>query len=728
MFENIQTSNDSSKKIVLNTVKQTFHSPYIIKPAAPFELVIPPGTKKSQKLAYNRLFPRTLTDLEIELMFIRRYEFAASTIRLEGVSKKNKALALEKLKFHYRKAIYLISPDIAEGWNRWAEYILALFLTNTLHKVLWGSGGCGKSRVEGILHYIKWMVNPNERMTIIASMVVKESSARVFGYISEFHSKAPVSTLYRIVPFVGKDNKGIYVQMQDETTGKWINNERACIIALPIKIDADRMTTGDNLIGKHPDDVLTIAFDEAQEIPGSITEQRIYLNWLTNPRVEFHAWGNPNPVSFHAVQDYDLLFKLGVSGLRENELREKEKKLDKCDWWVNRDTTVLRLSTMDSPKDDEIESANFSFEYGVKKHRLEFLSGKNSIEKISAETSTYSPAYYSQVYGFPFIDYTGEWSKGVLSPKMIAITQSYPLMWKTEPQNLTYFMGVDSAPTGTGDECSIVVARRGIMIDSRAGIDLMNGQFCVTLKKDSEDSRQFTDVVIAEMLRISRQLRIPPHRIGVETHSSGEVLKYALQKSIEVGDWGEGWKVNGKFFTVSPVIAPTEREIFKELGKFQMAKDIVANVNTEYWLAARCAVMTRQMFNIPERILSQFYNRQLLMNTGQTKYRLETKDEMKKRGVRSPNDADALCNMLEVMRQTGSFGYKFRMTGSYEPYYTAERDALIESGAVRQRLGRVSAMLGVGVDLGTYDRNTGRVQERRAGFAVGKGAFNNESV
>lgn len=707
----LNTQNLYSKQ---KSTEPAFSSPYIIQPVPAFELVkLPDG--KVYKFAHGALFDRWVSDFEIELSFIQKWEFSSSyrTDLLANYSAEELAAAKERLKYHYRRCIWMVSPRMARGWNRWSEYILDLFLANKLYKVCWGSGGCSKSSVYAILRYIRWRVNPTKRKAIIASMVVKESKARMFGYLCEFHVGAPRSSLYKIEMYVGQNNKALYTQVKDPS-GKWVNNERGCIVPLPIKVDADMETLGDNLLGEHPEDALDIDFDEGQEIPGKVTEARIIYNWVTNSKVSINIWGNPNPVSFFAKQDYDMLFKVGVGNMTEAEMKERERYLEKCDRWEFSNTAVLRLATTDSPKDDPEERENWYIEHGIRKHRLEFLAGKNTIAQLPEGISKKSVAYYSQVYGFPFIDYTGEWSKGVLSPSMIELVKQYPLLWKSEVGQRQWFMGVDSAPTGDGDACSIVCGQVGQMMDSRQGIDLMHGRYCRTLMRDNRDDRLFTDYVVETMLWLAKELKIPLCNIGVETHSSGEVLKYALQKSIEAGSWGDGWKWSGKFFVVSPVIAPTNRDLFKELGKFEHSDEIVHDINTEYWLAVRCAVQTRQLFNIPDRVLDQFYNRILGVNSNGTKYKLETKKEMSKRGVKSPNDADALCNMLEVARRRGAFGYRFRTTGGYDAYFTPEREAREIQRDVQHQLSMVSGRLGLG---GAFGRERGIAGWRRGHFS-----------
>lgn len=678
---------------------------HLIPPHPGFDLVELPNGSMA-KLAYNQLYTQDTEDLEIELEHISKFE-KELPLRQGGAKASKKAI-----KFHYKKAVSIISPDIAAGWNRWSENILELFIDNKTHKIVWGSGNCGKSVIFAMLLYIKWRVRPNKRMVVIASKIVKDASARVFGYIKKIHLEAPKSKVYRFNLKDGQNNRGIYVSIYDETKNRWVDDDRACIVNLPVKVDAKNNEVGSNLLGKHPDDRLILAFDEAQELLGKLLSDRIFLNWYTNPRLDVYAWGNPMPVDWYNPEEWDMLFKLGAGKLSLQSLRKKEKEASMTTSWSWSDTTVLHISMMDSPKDDEDERF-YSVELpdGTRDSRLHFLAGKDSVSRIAEKTSPHSPSWYSQVLGFPFIDSAGNTTPGVLTPLIVKESKKYPLMWKTPLSQLQYFMGVDPSISDRGDDCCIVVGRMGLMMDNRMGVDLMNGKYCKTVKQ--VEGEEFIDTTIKLMHRLSIECNIPLKNIAVETHGVGEVLRYALQTHIESGMWS---KYRGQsYHIVSPTVDVTTRPLFKTLGRMLPAKDVVMDCMTEYWVAVRCAFLTRQIFNVPEQIIGQFYNRQLKKNGAGTKYRLESKEDMKKRGIRSPGAADALCIMFEHTRNVG-FSYKFYNKGSYTPYFGAQYEYKQEQKRIKHRLGLASRILQLDENMGNATYGTHKKRSPRNGL------------
>lgn len=676
---------------------------YFLAEPKPFEIVTLPNGQEA-KLAYGKIFNVDLPDLEIELNFINRYEIA----HREALLQKKRQLrerAASKLKFHYKKVIPMISPRMAEGWNRWSEEILDLFLSHKLHRVLWGSGGCGKSAMYALLLYIKWRVLPHKRMVVIASKVVKEASARVFSYIKEIHTNAPKSYYHEFKIHDAADGKGIFCLMTNKSDGKKIADDRACIVTLPVKVNVKAADLGGNLLGKHPEDILIIAFDEGQEMPGHILDMKIFLNWYTNPNVEIHAWGNPVPVEFHAKESWDLLFQLGVGNLGIQTLRKLEKNADKTDRWGTKNTEVLRLSMLDSPKDDPDEVNNYVFEKetGARLLRLRFLGGKDTVKRIASESSPTSPSWYSQVLGFPYIDFQGERNQGCLTPYIIKETNKYPLIWKSQNEKLEWFMGVDPSLTGKGDDCAIVCGAVGMMLDGRRGIDLVNGRYCrkviPVLSGDDMNEEEFVDTTIEVMWGLSQELGIPLRNIAIETFSIGEVLRYAMLQHIEDGKWARDKDRGEMFHAVNPMQNTTDRLMFKQLGRMQLAKEMCENFSTELWVSFRCAVENRQLFNVPEFMAQEFYNRMLAIPGQKTKYRIERKDDMKKRGVRSPSFGDAACNMLEIMRIRGKFSYKYYNMAAYNEKFGKTYNMQLERRRTEDKMGLVSQMLGVQMDI-----------------------------
>lgn len=688
---------------------------YMIKPHVPFEIVELPNGKYA-KFAYGSLYDVDLHDLSIELKQIAFQEKG-----LEGTNHVGQTIDRLKeckkiLKHHYKRCVAIIDPEVAAGWNRWSDNILEMFLSEKLHKVLWGSGNCGKSSMMGVLLYIKWRVNPSERMIVIASRVMKDAKARVFGYIKEIHAKAPPDAKHPFKSDDGKDDKGIYTLIFNKTENKWVINERGCIVSLPIKVDAKRMEIGSNLLGKHPKDRLVLAFDEGQEIPGTIQSDKIFINWYTNKRLDVYIWGNPIPVEYHAPDSWDLLFKLGSDKLSIKSLRAKEKEANKTTTWSWNDTFVLHLSMMDSPKDDPDEKFYLiQRENGNKDQRLFFLAGQENVEQISQKTSPQSASWYSQVLGFPFIDTSSTKHEAVLSGYIISKTKDYPLIWRTPTAQRLWFMAVDPSVTGKRDPASIVCGEIGTMVDGRMGIDIHNGRYCKQLR--AVEGQDFSDTIVENMYDLSKTLNIHLKQIAAETHSSGEVLRYAINAHIEKGKWAEDKNMGQNIHIVDPTAAVTDRLLFKSLGHMQSAKDMCADAATEYWTAVRCAVQTRQIFNIPEHILGQFYNRYLGRSGNGMKYKLETKKEMGKRGIESPNDADALAILVEIIRRNG-FSYKYTDRHGYKQVYGEDYDAEQAFKKLGVRLGTVSSMLGLNQNLGEFVGAKKKVKKSKGFFTI----------
>jgi hypothetical protein len=735
-----------------------------------FEIVEPSSDLKLDgklyKLAYGGLYTINTTDLEIELDEIKRLE---GERRREGRGRREGGKIGEwgdlqsspvfssshsSLKECYRRCVGLLSPTMANGWNAWSDLILDLFLCDSLHKVMFGSGNCGKSRTYAMLLYIKWRVNPTQRLILIASAIMADSSARVFGYLEKIHGDSPtlekgvVAQLYKT-----KDHTGIFRKFLDKATGKYVIDQHAGIVSRPVKVNAKREELGANLMGYHPEELFLISFDEGQELDGSMVRGRIYINMQTNTNVEIHAWGNPPPIRWHSPESWDMLNTLGLDKLSLIDVRKLEKEgATKTSWWKNgNDTTVLHLSMMESPKDRVGDLEGWD-----EKNRLHFLGGLDIVEKLrDRNINESSPAWYSQILGFPYIDEQGASGRlSVVTPSIVEEARRYPLVWRDEgrredwrreeggglqsstPLNsspsLLWFMGVDPSGTGYGDDCAISVGRVGVMVDGRRGIDLMNGRYnesiklgsSWTSKEERQDaferggSEEFTDLIIGKMWEISKKLGITLGRIAIETHGCGEVFRYALQKKLKenVGMWQESRRRGESYYVINPMQAVSDRYIFQSLGKMEKANMLVSDFGSELWMAIKCAFLSKQLFNAPDKILKQLYNRGLdkggVGGSGIGKWRLESKKDMKKRGVKSPNDADALSNMIELMRVRGAFNFQFALSGGYVEKYGIVYNEEIERKKNVEMLGKVGRMLQLG---NNFSREVGSREVIRRG-------------
>lgn len=680
---------------------------HMILPHPGFEVVALPNGNNA-KLGYKEIYSLDTEDLEIEFEMIRK---------LEPLVKNNnrRETAIKGLMFHYRRAISIISPRLAAGWNRWSDNILEIFLSDKLYKVVWGSGNCGKSLTFAILLYIKWRVAPTKRAVVIASKVMTDAKARVISYIKEIHLEAPLSTVYKFYVDDRKEGTAIYSMILNKDTGRWVRNNRGCIESCPIKTDAKKNELGANLIGRHPDDMIILAFDEAQEMPSKLLRERVLANWLTNQKLDVYAWGNPMPVDWHDSDNWDMLFDLGHCGLSYFSMKKKEKEAVKTGLWGNSNTVVLHLTMSDSPKDD-VDERRYLVDMGggVKDVRLFFLAGKGEMEQIAQKIPANSAAWYSQVLGFPFINANAVQATGVLTPMIVREAKKYPLIWLDNEDRLQWFMGVDPSLGDKRDDCCIMVGRMGMMKDGRIGIDLLNGQYCKTVAAVAGE--EFMDTTVNEMHLLSEKLGIPLNNIAIDAHGTGDVLRYALESHIEDGKWASD-KANGLSYNIiNSMTAVSDRYLFKTIGRMMSAKEVVADCVSEYWIAVRCLFMSKQIFNVPEVVLQQFYNRMLLTSSNGTRYKVETKENMRKRGIRSPGESDALCYMVELMRNRG-FSYKFQTGSKYNSMPTDMLSARDRARVIGKGFDIIGNLLSLDLNLKSH---AGYVEYGKGG-AVGNG-------
>lgn len=135
------------------------------------------------------------------------------------------------------------------------------------------------------------------------------------------------------------------------------------------------------------------------------------------------------------------------------------------------------------------------------------------------------------------------------------------------------------------------------------------------------------------------------------------------------------------------------------------AKEICATVTMEYYQAVRCAFMSRQIFNVPDYICQQFYNRYISYTANDLKYRLERKAEMHKRGIRSPNDSDATSYLVEICRVMGGFKYSIPKGDGYTPAYGPEYDEKQKRVIADRRMDIMSSILNLNLNFSGAKRN-----------------------
>lgn len=87
-------------------------------------------------------------------------------------------------------------------------------------------------------------------------------------------------------------------------------------------------------------------------------------------------------------------------------------------------------------------------------------------------------------------------------------------------------------------------------------------------------------------------------------------------------------------------------------GQTKMCRDVFDRFVTELWFAVRHCILAEQMRGLPEDAIEEGAQRKWEIVRG-AKYCIETKDDMKERGLRSPDILDAVVASLEGARRLG---------------------------------------------------------------------------
>lgn len=247
------------------------------------------------------------------------------------------------------------------------------------------------------------------------------------------------------------------------------------------------------------------------------------------------------------------------------------------------DYNIIKISAFDTP--------NFTAE-DVPEQLRESLVGVSFVRDAEKDWGLDSPLYISKVLGeFPEVA-----DDVIISPKLIREAHERDLSGKALKDHGRYGMDV----ADVGEDESVIYRNRGGMIrlvDSWKGTDTDKGQ------------RKARLILDEHLGHVPMQIDFP----GV-----GGAVYHPLKN--------EGYRVTP--FNGGEPAHDSER---------------FANRNAEAWWAFREGLADGRIDLDPDDTIlaSQLQQRKWRLDTSQRRIRIETKDEMKKRGIKSPDRADA---------------------------------------------------------------------------------------
>jgi hypothetical protein len=564
--------------------------------------------KQSAKLVYGLEWPKYLAPLEIEFEMVRRGG--------RWIGKNGKTYG-EGLFFHYRAAMQLMWPEVV--WHKWNNLIVEKYCeTGTRTIAILGPASSGKTHTSalcGITDYFIW----SDQTTVIVCSTTKELlEQRVFGEIKRLWRSA--RRLYSWLP--GNLIEGrlrIVTDSRDEFNegdGRdFING----VLGVPVKKGNDYVGLGDFAGMKNKR--VTLIGDELSLLPPAFIHAISNLD--KNITLKVIGLGNPK----------DTMDALGMLAEPAAHLGGWDGGIDQTPgtktWETKRHGGIcIQLPGDDSPN----------------------LDGKLGCPLITQEAINRDQSFYgTDSVWFSMMD-MGRMPRGLGSRRVLTRQMCQKFRALEEPNwldsNRTKIGFLDAAYGGTGgDRCIFGELQYGREADSLDAADLASAvinQVAVNSKRrlilaliDTilvPVSTKLVDLPcdqIVEFCRAQCESRgIPPENFFYEAGMRAALVQAFARL------WSSATNALDCMGTASP-----DRKVSADIDI--LCKDYYANKITEMWYAVHYLVEAGQFRGMTEGPLLEFCQREWGY-VGKNRIQVETKDEMKKKTGRSPDEADAV--------------------------------------------------------------------------------------
>lgn len=495
---------------------------------------------------------------------------------------------------HCRRLIEVLMPSFE--WHEWSErQIRTLCEGGSIAMV--GGGGTGKSNSTGAYALIFAFsgMGINDTAVLIASTTIQAAIQRIWKSVSVYYREA-VRTCGGAIGetvILGKPRPEIRLTQKDLSHGLFV---------VPVA-GGDVQKGIDELKGRHPKRMLLIG-DETDSISQAIVEVQDNLRTGTE---EFQAvWLGNLPSMFNPL-----------GKIMEPAPNMPVTEALGTEWTSTTGVKCLRFDGEQSPNI-------------VGEEKWTGLPKQRDIDAILRRNHGVKGAqYFIMVKGLPppeGVDDT------VLSESML-------VRWKVRDDVTWQGPIVFSAaldPGFGGDPCVLKVFRRGNDTDGKFKVAF---EETVEIPIDASDVNNPAEFQIAKRVQeVCKQHEIKPDEFIMDSTGIGRGTGAVLQR-----EWSP------EIMVCSFAGAATERPVSQEDAR--PSNEAYDRLVTELWFSIRefvCADMVRKMDLETARELTQ---RRFEMKA--RRYSIEKKEDMKLRGVASPNHADALALYCELLRRKG---------------------------------------------------------------------------
>lgn len=548
---------------------------------------------------YNAYWPASATDLAIEMTCIQQ----------GGTWWKDDRECGAGLAHHYSEMRRILWPHLDD--HRWVKLCLEEVIANKI-VVLMGAGSTGKTNFAAWFSLCDYYCFPEHTCILVSSTDLRGLELRVWGEIKSLHDLA--INQFPVAGHLVESKHAISTDLVDEGS---IRDLRKGIIGIPCVQNGKFVGLGKYLGIKQRR--MRLVADEAQFMGAG------FLNAFANldKNTDFRAMvlGNPN----------DMLDPLGRAA-EPKDGWASHMEPEKTSVWDTRfmNGRCVNLIGTDSPNFDYPADEPTRFPYLISRQKIkstETFFGKDSVE------------YYSQCIGAMKI---GSMAKRVLTRDLCVKfnANSREITWDGFP---TKIGGLDAAYGG--DRCMCGHIEFGKDIENKTRI-LIHPPEIVPITGTGGDPE---DQIARWVKDYCRRNGISPENFFHDSTGRGSLgtslarIWSPMCNPVEFGGSPTSRPVTMDHWIYDP---KTRRRRLKKCNEHY------SKFVTELWFSVRYAVEADQIRGLPESVMEEFCMREWAMVKGD-KIEIETKDDMKERVGRSPDEADWCSICVEGARRRG---------------------------------------------------------------------------
>jgi hypothetical protein len=518
--------------------------------------------------------------------------------------------------YHVRKAMEMLWPDME--WQHWAEMIVEAFLKEPGRTACWGPSSSGKSFVFSRCALVLFYANPNGTTVLISSTTRDALSKRIWDYVVSSDKSARKRFEWLAGSLI--ESKLMLLADSSDTDGR---SFKSGVVGIACK-KGGKWQGLEEYVGIKNDVIVLIA-DEAHFMPVGFLDS--LANLESNELCYAAIMGNlpdvDNPLGAAAEPKvgWDAILDTDVSRVYDTR-------------WKN--GRAIQFVGMDSP--------NLRFPEGQEPFKK--LIGRRYIEQCAENYGRESDKFNMFA--------AGKVPRSSMNRTVFTRAMCYKFNAtgdvKWGHQEVVRGYGLDAAYSGVGGDRTVgfpFIFGKDVTGRWKFWLGTMHVYPGSTMKDVSH-----SEAIALECKRECEERGIDPSHVFFDGTGRSELtsafarlwspsvvpIEFGGPATDRPAPTGEKWREN--------------EDRNKRPGDPKVCRDVYDRFVTELWFSVRVAIQFDQMRGMAEDAILEGCQRKWEIVRG-AKYCIETKDDMKERGLRSPDICDGIVSALEGARRLG---------------------------------------------------------------------------